>query len=65
MDESVVMRGASKLGAGSRMKLEVFYGAFALILRNRKSVKQIKINLDIVREKLGEKMVAFLAAKVR
>ena len=65
MDESVVMKGAASLGAGSRIKMEVFYAAFALIIRNSRSTKKVKVNLDLVREKLGEKIVAFLSAKAR
>ncbi len=65
LSEEVVFAGASKLGATARMKLEVFYGAMMVCVRNKTAKKPTKIDLDRVRKVLkSEKAVGFFAAKV-
>jgi len=56
--------GAPVLAPSDRLKLETFYGAFSLTIRNLRSKRSVGINLDVVREHLGsEEIVAFLSAK--
>jgi len=65
MAEKTALRGISKLGKTTMMKVEVLYTVLRVTVANRTAKKKTKIDIGVVREKLGEGFVAYLATKNR
>lgn len=63
MAETLVLQGTNGLNSTTREKVELLYGAMVITMRNAKSKKKIRPNIDLINKRLGDGVGSWFATK--